>query len=41
LVVVMDAGMVVESGPPETIFSQPTQERTRSFLQAILSRSGN
>lgn len=39
LVVVMDAGMVVESGPPETIFSQPTQERTRSFLQAILSRS--
>lgn len=39
VVVVMDAGMVVESGPPETIFSQPRQERTRSFLQAILSRS--
>ncbi len=38
LVVVMDAGMIVESGPPETIFSQPQQERTRSFLQAILSR---
>ena len=39
VVVVMDAGRVVESGPPETIFSQPSQERTRSFLQAILSRS--
>lgn len=38
VVVVMDAGMVVESGTPETIFSQPKQERTRSFLQAILSR---
>jgi polar amino acid transport system ATP-binding protein len=38
VVVVMDAGMVVESGTPETIFSQPSQERTRSFLQAILSR---
>lgn len=39
LVVVMDAGMVVESGPPETIFSHPSQERTRSFLQAVLSRN--
>jgi polar amino acid transport system ATP-binding protein len=39
LVVVMDAGGIVESGPPATIFSQPSQERTRSFLQAILSRS--
>lgn len=39
VVVVMDAGLVVESGPPDTIFSQPSQERTRSFLQAILSRS--
>ena len=39
VVVVMDAGGIVESGPPATIFSQPNQERTRSFLQAILSRS--
>jgi len=38
-VVVMDGGGIIESGPPSTIFSQPTQERTRGFLQAVLSRS--
>jgi len=39
VVVVMDGGAIIESGPPEVIFSSPTQERTRSFLQAILSRA--
>ena len=39
VVVVMDGGGIIESGPPEVIFSQPTQERTRSFLQAVLTRA--
>ena len=39
VVVVMDGGAIIESGPPEIIFSSPTQERTRGFLQAILSRA--
>ncbi|HPV24551.1 MAG TPA: amino acid ABC transporter ATP-binding protein [Casimicrobium sp.] len=39
LVVVMDEGRIVESGSPETIFSHPTQPRTREFLQAVLSRA--
>jgi polar amino acid transport system ATP-binding protein len=39
VVVVMDHGRIIESGPPSTIFSRPTQERTRAFLQAVLARS--
>ena len=39
VVVVMDGGIIIESGPPETIFTNPTQERTRGFLQAVLSRA--
>ena len=39
VVVVMDGGGIVEAGPPETVFTNPTQERTRSFLQAVLNRS--
>ena len=39
VVVVMDGGGIIESGPPATIFKNPTQERTRSFLQAVLSRA--
>jgi polar amino acid transport system ATP-binding protein len=38
-VVVMDAGGIVEAGPPDTIFRNPTQERTRAFLQAVLTRA--
>ncbi|MFI4927555.1 MAG: amino acid ABC transporter ATP-binding protein, partial [Burkholderiales bacterium] len=38
-VVVMDGGGIVESGPPDTIFRNPAQERTRSFLQAVLTRA--
>jgi polar amino acid transport system ATP-binding protein len=34
-VVMMDAGEIVETGPPE-MFSNPTHERTRSFLSSIL-----
>ncbi len=39
VVVVMDAGGIIEAGPPETIFTNPSQDRTRSFLQAVLTRS--
>ena len=39
VVVVMDGGGIVEAGDPTTIFTNPTQERTRSFLQAVLTRS--
>jgi polar amino acid transport system ATP-binding protein len=38
VVLVMDEGRVIEAGPPETIFTNPSQERTRSFLQAVLGR---
>jgi polar amino acid transport system ATP-binding protein len=36
--VVMDGGVVIEAGPPGIIFSNPTQNRTRDFLRAVLSR---
>lgn len=39
VVVVMDGGGIIEAGVPATIFTNPTQERTRSFLQAVLNRS--
>ena len=32
----MDAGVVVESGPPEKIFSAPETERLRGFLSDVL-----
>ena len=35
-VVFMDAGQVVEVGPPEHFFTNPQEERTRSFLSKIL-----
>ncbi|GAA5044052.1 ectoine/hydroxyectoine ABC transporter ATP-binding protein EhuA [Streptomyces similanensis] len=35
-VLMFDAGRVVESGPPEKIFGDPEQERTREFLSAVL-----
>ena len=38
VVVAMDASVVIESGPPETIFTHPAEDRTRLFLQAVLTR---
>ncbi len=32
----LDAGVVCEEGPPEQIFSDPRQPRTRQFLQRII-----
>ncbi|MFJ3661153.1 ectoine/hydroxyectoine ABC transporter ATP-binding protein EhuA [Streptomyces sp. NPDC090119] len=35
-VLMFDQGRVVESGPPDKIFGDPEQERTREFLSAVL-----
>jgi polar amino acid transport system ATP-binding protein len=32
----LDAGVILEQGPPEQIFSEPQQPRTRQFLQRIV-----
>jgi len=37
-VLVMDAGAVVEQGSPAQVFSDPREARTRTFLQAVLTR---
>ena len=34
-VVLMDAGVVVESAPPEQFFTDPQHERSRQFLSQI------
>jgi polar amino acid transport system ATP-binding protein len=33
-----DGGRVAESGPPDQIFSDPRNERTRDFLRAVATR---
>ena len=35
-VVFMDAGVVVESGPPSTVFGAPRERRTAEFLHRVL-----
>jgi polar amino acid transport system ATP-binding protein len=37
-VLFMDQGVVVEEGPPEVIFQNPKEERTKNFLRKHLSR---
>lgn len=37
-VVFMDQGVIAEEGPPEQIFNNPHQERTREFLKRTLRR---
>ena len=37
-VVMFDSGIAVEQGPPSQIFKDPTHERTRKFLRAVLER---
>jgi putative lysine transport system ATP-binding protein len=37
-VVFMDKGVIAEEGPPEQIFNNPTQERTREFLKRTLQQ---
>lgn len=36
-VMMLDGGKIVESADPETIFSNPKEERTKQFLSAVLS----
>jgi ABC-type polar amino acid transport system ATPase subunit len=31
----MDEGQIVEDGTPDELFSNPSQERTRRFLDAV------
>jgi polar amino acid transport system ATP-binding protein len=33
----LDEGIVLEEGPPEQIFSEPREPRTRQFLQRIVA----
>jgi ABC-type polar amino acid transport system ATPase subunit len=35
-IIFMDGGAVVESGPPDEFLDNPTQERTRKFLNSVL-----
>lgn len=37
-VVFMDKGFIAEEGPPEQIFNNPTQERTKEFLKRTLKQ---
>jgi polar amino acid transport system ATP-binding protein len=32
----LDAGLVLEQGPPATIFTSPSEPRTQQFLQRII-----
>ncbi|MFB4316158.1 ectoine/hydroxyectoine ABC transporter ATP-binding protein EhuA [Actinomadura sp. 21ATH] len=36
-VLMFDQGQIVEEGPPEQIFGEPSEQRTRDFLQAVLA----
>src|SRR5690606_5544414 len=35
-VIFMDEGRIVEEGPPQDIFTQPTETRTQTFLKSVL-----
>jgi ABC-type polar amino acid transport system ATPase subunit len=35
-IIFMDQGLIVEHGPPDRLFSAPSQERTQQFLSQIL-----
>jgi polar amino acid transport system ATP-binding protein len=37
-VLFMEKGRIIEQGPPSLIFSEPQNERTRSFLKQILGK---
>jgi polar amino acid transport system ATP-binding protein len=34
-VIMMDGGVIIEEGTPDDLFSRPTHERTRRFLDAV------
>ena len=33
----LDQGVILEEGPPERIFGDPREERTKQFLQRIIA----
>jgi polar amino acid transport system ATP-binding protein len=37
-VLMFDHGQIVEEGPPDQIFSEPQEERTKAFLKAVIDR---
>ena len=37
-VLMFDGGRIVEEGPPEQIFGDPQEQRTKDFLHAVLDR---
>lgn len=39
-VIFMDNGQIIESGAPETIFTNPKNERTKTFLQRYSDTNG-
>ena len=36
-VIFMDQGVIVEEGPPATLFGSPKESRTRAFLDKVLT----
>ncbi len=36
-ILMFDQGQIVEEGPPDQIFGEPSEQRTRDFLQAVLA----
>ncbi len=36
-VIVMDEGRIIEEGPPEEVFTNPREERTRQFLSQVMN----
>ena len=38
-VIFMEAGQIVEDAPPDVLFTDPAQDRTRRFLRKILPHS--
>jgi len=39
-VIFMDRGVIVERAPPNRIFAEPAEPRTRAFLERLLERDG-
>jgi ABC-type polar amino acid transport system ATPase subunit len=35
-IIFMDEGQIIEEAPPEILFNNPSQERTKRFLSKIL-----
>ena len=40
-VIMIDGGVIIEEGSPERIFSNPENERTKTFLKSIIDREAS